>query len=339
MAAQVFGLDIGRYSIKVVEVNVSSNKKVLVAAASSQTPAGGIQSESPVDIKLVSEAVKKLVDSANLTTNKCSVSLVEAQVLTRLIRMPNLTDKELSAAINWEAEQYIPLPVKDVNLQYQVVNRPDVKEGGTMDVLLVAAPKKLVEKYLNIVKEANLSPNSFEPESIALSRALTKIDDPATVIISIGAVSTEIVVAAKGNIYLTRSIATGGASLTKAVMAELNLPQKQAEEYKMAYGLADDKLSGKVASVLRPIVNILSSEILKAVEYIRANYKDVEINRIVVCGGAAYLPGLGEFLAERSSFEVSLGDPWADFEKEGLILKMAGLGSFYAVSTGLALGS
>src|SRR3989344_3499943 len=121
MPARLFGLDIGRSFVKVVEIGSSGGQKVLKAAGNVLTPDGGMQSESPVDLSKVSDAVKDCVEKAKISTESCAVSLIEAQVVSRLIQLPNLTDKELSAAISWEAEQYIPLPLKDVNLQYKVV--------------------------------------------------------------------------------------------------------------------------------------------------------------------------------------------------------------------------
>ena len=340
MSSQVFGLDIGRSFIKVAQVEVKGGKKNLVAASSLRTPHGGMQSESPVDLGKVSDSIKSCVSEAKIDTDKCVVSLIESQVVARLIQLPSLTDKELAAAINWEAEQYIPLPIKDVSLQYKVVSRPrDVTTGVKMDVLLIASPKRVIRKYLDVVRNAGFRPEFLETESIALTRALTKVDDPATIIVSLGSFSSELVIAYGGNVLFTRSIAAGGVTLTKAIMAEFNLPQTQAEEYKQTYGILEDKLSGKVAAILKPILDILISEILKAVEFAHTHVESSQIGRIVICGGGAYLPGLPEFLAERTSLEVSLGDSWADFVKEGLILKLPGQGSFYSVATGLALRS
>ncbi|MBI2327016.1 type IV pilus assembly protein PilM [Candidatus Curtissbacteria bacterium] len=339
MAAPTFGLDIGRSFIKVVQVKVSGSKKVLWAAGSVKTPNGGIETESPVDLEKVAEAVKAARSSAKVNSRHCMVSIIESQVVTRMIQMPALTDKELSAAIHWEAEQYIPLPLKDVNLQYKVILRPDKSTSGKMDVLLIAAPKRVISKYLNIVKMAGLEIGALETESAALSRALSTPTDPPTIIVSMGAVSTEMVIALSGNVLFTRSIATGGVSLTRTIMAEFNLPANQAEEYKQTYGILEDKLSGKVAAILKPILDILTAEILKAVQFARTHIQQSQIVRIVICGGGAYLPGLSAFLAERTSLEVSLGDPWEKFAKEDLILKLPGQGSFYAVATGLALRS
>lgn len=337
MSAQIFGLDVGRSFIKVAQVDVSGGKKRLVTAASVPAPSGGIQSESAVDLKKISEAVKDCVRAAKINTDKCVVSLVESQVVTRLIQLPELTDKELSSAINWEAEQYIPLPIKEVSLEYQVISRPQVKGGGKMNVLLIAVPKRTIAKYLSIVRDSGLKVEVLETESTALARALTAAADPASIIVSIGAISTELVITSGGNVVFTRSIASGGVNLTRAIMSEFNLPQNQAEEYKHTYGILEDKLSGKVAAVLRPILDVIVSEIIKAVEYTRTHAASTQISRLILCGGGAFLPGLGEFLVARTNLETILGDPWTNFVKEGLVLKIPGQGSLYSVATGLAL--
>src|SRR4030043_903145 len=134
MSAQTFGLDIGRSYIKTAPVNLSGTKKTLPAAAKIQSPPGGMMSESPNDLKKLSEGIKTCVSSARISTDKCVVSLIESQVVTRLIELPNLTDKELSSAIEWEAEQNIPLPIKDVNLQYQVIYKPQLSTGEKRQV-------------------------------------------------------------------------------------------------------------------------------------------------------------------------------------------------------------
>lgn len=338
MPARIFGLDLGRSFLKAVEVSANGNVRTLKAVGSVLCPAGGMQSESPLDLSKVSDSIKSCVEKAKIETDSCAVSLIESQVVSRLIQLPNLTDKELSAAISWEAEQYIPLPLKDVNLQYKVVKRAE-GAAGKLDVLLTAAPKRVIDKYLNVIRNAGLKPIALETESAALTRAFVRPSDPTSIIVSLGALSTELIVASLGNVLFTRSIATGGATLTKAIMAEFNLPQSQAEEYKQTYGILEDKLSGKVAAVLKPILDIIITEVTKAVEFVHTHVDQVEVARVIVTGGGAYLPGFSEFLVSRTSLEVSLGDPWADFAKQGLINDLVGQGSFYSVATGLALRS
>ena len=338
MAAQIFGLDIGRSYVKVVHVKVNGEKKMLMAAATVPVAVDAMKSEAPEDLKKVSAAIENCVKSAKVSGGQCVVSIIESQAVTRLIEMPNLTDKELSAAISWEADQYIPLPLKDVNLHYIVVSKPESASGaGKMQVLLVAAPKRVIKKYTDIVRSANLTIVALETESSALARALTKKLDPETLIVSLGGSSTEIILARGGNVLFSRSLASGGQTLTKAVMSEFNLSSSQAEQYKIAYGLLEDKLSGKIAAVLRPILDILAGEILKAADFARTHVENLQVSRMIICGGGAYLLGLPQYLAEKTSIEVSVADPWQDFIKEGLVLKMPGQGSFYCTATGLAL--
>jgi len=337
MSVQVFGLDIGRSFVKVADVKSSGSSRTLVSVASVATPGGGIMSESTIELKKVSGSIRKAIEASKITKQKCAVSIIESQVVTRLIELPNLTDKELAAAINWEAEQYIPLPIKDVNLQYKIVSRPPAKTQGKMNVLLVAAPKRVINKYINVVKAAGFVVDSIETESASLSRSLTKKNDPTTLIVSMGALSTELVIIKDGNVFFTRSVATGGLNLTKAIMAEFNLPINQAEQYKQTYGILEDKLGGKVAVVLKPILEILITEILKAVEFVHSHIPDSPVARIFVCGGGAFLPGLSQFLTQRTGLEVSLADPWQNFAKQGVITKLVGQGPVYGVATGLAL--
>lgn len=335
MAAQFFGLDIGRSYIKIAQIKNLSSKKNLISLASVASPVDPVKAESADEIKKIADAVKNCAKSAKVQGNDCVVSILESQAVTRLIEMTNLTDKELTAAISWEADQYIPLPMKDVNLHYQIISRP-AGQGGKMKVLLVAAPKKVISKYSDIVKHAGFTIRAMETESAALSRALSKAGEPPLLILSLGSLSTEIILAKDANVLFSRSLASGGQALTRALMTEFNLSYNQAEEYKMAYGLSQDKLSGKIANILRPVMDIIVLEILKALEFAKTPLEGYQIARIAICGGGAYLPGLSQYLVEKTSIEVSVADPWLDFAKEGLILKMPGQGSFYCAATGLA---
>lgn len=339
MAASAFGLDIGRSFIKIVQAKNQGGHKVLSAVGNMPTPSGGTQTDSPLELKRVSDAVKACVKAAKVDGNKCNVAIMEAQTVTRLITMPNLTDKELAAAINWEADKYIPLPIKDVNLQYKIVSRfgAGQEQGGKMEVLLVAAPKRAVDKYAKIVKDAGIELKSMETESSSLARALAHGTEPSLVIVSFGSATTEMVAVKEGSVIFTRSIATGGVALTKAIMAEFDLPLNQAEEYKHTYGISEDQMGGKISNVLKPVLETIISEIVKTIEFSKSHIPENQLSRIVICGGGAYMPGISEFVTRRTSLEVSLADPWETFDKEGLILKVPGQGAFYSVATGLAL--
>ena len=338
MSARPFGLDIGRYYIKVVSADVSKNKRVLKTVGVFPSHVGGIQTESSADLAKISEIIKKGVKNTKVNSDKCVLSLMESQIVSRMIKMPLLSDKELTAAINYEAEQYIPLPIKDVVLQYQILNRPKkATSDAKMDVFLVAAPKRVVDKYLKVAKDAGLKVEALETESAALVRALTNSGDPSSIIVSVGAMSTELVIVIGGNVFFTRSVSVGGTTLTKAIMDEFNLPMKQAEEYKRTYGVLQDKVSGRVADVIVPNLETVAGEILRAVEFAKGRVPNAPVRRAIITSGGAFLPGLSGFLVQRTGLEVSIGDPFRFFEKNKLAMSFSGQGSMYSVATGLAL--
>ncbi len=339
MAAAPFGLDIGRSFIKIVQVKISGQRRYLAALASVPTPSGGMQSDSEIELKKVAEAIRGCIKLAKVDGKSCNVSIIESQAVTRLVPMPNLTDKELAAAIKWEADKYIPLPIKDVNFTYKVVSRyaAGSDRGGKMDVLLVAAPKRVVQKYVDVVGHAGLVIANIEPESSAIARAVSRGVEPALIVVSFGSASTEVVAIKEGSVIFTRSISTGGEAITRAIMAEFNLLHQQAEEYKHAYGMMENQLGGKVANVIKPVLEVIMSEIVKAIDFAKTHMQENQIARIAICGGGAYLPGISEAITRKTSLEVSLADPWEIFDKDGLILKVPGQGGFYCTATGLGL--
>ena len=120
-----------------------------------------------------------------------AVALPEDKAFTRIIEMPPLKDEELASAINWEAEQHIPLPLSEVILDYQVVSRPEKGKGKKMDVLLVAVPKQMVDKYLRVLEKAGLRPVSLETEIIAIARSVAPPDSAPTLVVELGARATD----------------------------------------------------------------------------------------------------------------------------------------------------
>ncbi|RPI50394.1 MAG: type IV pilus assembly protein PilM, partial [Deltaproteobacteria bacterium] len=254
MAAQnFFGLDIGTSSIKVVWLGKESQGIKLLAANSAPSPARGMLTESPTDQEALAQAIKKVQQDAKISTNKVVSALPESQIFTRVIDMPVLTDKELASAIRWEADQYLPVPVNEVSIAWQVLTRPEkVSPNSRMQVLLIAAPLGLVDKHIAILSKAGLKAVSLETENLAIVRALVDRNSPTSLILSLGAFTTDICIAKGGVLVSTRSIATAGNSLTRSISAELNFEAAQAEEYKKTYGLLEDQLDGKVFAAMRP---------------------------------------------------------------------------------------
>lgn len=353
MAKVTVGLDIGFASIKVVSLTKDKNSSRLVSLGSIATPSPGMVSDD-IGLEAVASAIKKLLSATQIQEKEIVAALPESKVFTRIIDdLPYLTDSELSSAIGYAAEEFIPMPLTDVNLNWQILIRSDGKskqnlpsgvtsgqrEANTV-VLVVASPKNIVSKYIKVLNMASVKPKVLETEIIAVTRSLVGNNpfSPSTLIVQLGATTTDFAVVSKGLIWLTRSISTGGMALTRSLAQHFNFEILQAEEYKKVYGLLEDQLEGKVFESLKPIVDIIVGESKRVVQAYQAKYPQDPIKRVVLSGGGAKMPGLVIYFANNLALEVQEADPWYSIIKDkSLISKLSQDAPSYSVAVGLAL--
>ena len=341
----IVGLDIGSHSLKAVELQRNKNDlPKLLAYGQVLSPPGILLSEAEEDQNKLTQLIKNLWREYKFKSRKVVTAFPESRIFTRVIELPPLNQNELHQAIEWEAERFIPLPKDKVQSSWMVLDPgqpPSAEsEGRKMKILLVAAPLDLVKKYLDILERANLEPVAFETELIGLVRALAyRSDLPVTLLIALGGTTTDLCIVDQGIIQFTRSIGTGGEALTKAIARELGFEKEQAEEYKRAYGLMEDKLGGKILKVLKPVFDIIVNEIEKAILSYQTKQPLRPVKRVVLTGGGAQLPGVVVYLAESLGVEVQIGDPWSGIELgpsfEEKIHSIANQ-TLYAVAVGLA---
>lgn len=342
MAKISVGLDIGFSSIKVVSLAKEGNQTRLVSLGSIACPQPGILADSEIGLQAVANSMKKLFEAVHIEQKDINAALPESKVFTRVIDdLPYLTDNELSQAIRYAAEEFIPMPVADVNLNWQVLFRADGKNKNTRTiVLVVASPKNAVEKYIKVLNMANLHPKVLETEIIAVTRSLVGNNpfSPSTLIVQLGATTTDFATVSKGLIWLTRSISTGGIALTRSLAQHFNFELSQAEEYKKVYGLLEDQLEGKVFEALKPIVDIIAGESKRVIQSFEAKYPQDPIKRVVLSGGGAKMPGFVIYLANALGLEVQEADPWYAIAKDkSSVSKLAQDAPSYSVAVGLAL--
>lgn len=335
----ILGLDIGSHSIKLIEVGMSAGP-VLLAAGSAPTPPKALQSSLDADHQAVAFAIKQLIKETGAKSNSVVFALPESQVFTRVIEVPALSDRELASAITWEAEQYIPLPLDQVNLDYSILR--DAKETGTnkMDVLLVACPKTLLEKYLSIIELAELIPVAAETEIIATTRALLRsvaTVKHATMLVSLGAQTTDVAILRSGVLAFTRSIAAGGEALSRALVSGLEFTTHQAEEFKRTYGLEQDKLQGKIVSAVKPIMDTIIGEMKRALAFYTEKHKDERVEAVLLSGGTAKLPGMVVYIAQNLGIETQLANPWVGIKRDSRFTILDKEGPTFSVAVGLAL--
>lgn len=334
------GLDIGTSVIKVVALQRDSQALRLVGVASRGVQSSGLQSESLIDWERLASEIVETVKTTNIQTHSIHVSLPENQVYTKVVEMPNLSDKELASAIRWEAEQNIPLPLSEVILDYQQVAKTTTGKEGKMQVLLVAAPLTLVSKYQKILSLAKLTPQTFDTDMLATIRALITPDDTKPVfIIDTGTSTTNIAIVRLGVPIFSYSLNLGGNAITKAIASDFGLDLARAEEYKQTYGFDDAALQGKLTETITPVFSTIIGEIKKGIEFYKQRYPQEEtLRRIILCGGMAILPKVSVFFTKSLGIDAEIGNPWAEIAVDPKVFSQAQrLTPMFSVATGLAL--
>ena len=335
----ILGVDIGSHSIKVVEISKDIKTASLLSAGSIPTPPGALSSNSSVDYESVAVALKKLLKDIGAKSRDANVALPESQVFTRVIAVPQLSARELSSAMRWEAEQYIPLPLDQVNLDFTILR--DSKQTGksTMEALLVAAPKVLVEKYLTILELAEITPVGVETEIIAASRAVIRTTPSlrTVMVASLGAQTTDFAILEDGVLSFTRSISSGGEALSRALAQRLEFDISQAEEYKKIYGLETNKLEGKIVEAVKPIMDTIIGEMKRAIAFYEKEHPNQHVEVIILSGGTSKVPGMVVYIASEMNIETQLVNPWIGIKRDNRFTALDSQGPVFSVAVGLSL--
>lgn len=344
MADKPFGLDIGATTMKAVWLAEQKDGFLLKASTIVQTPPKGLASESPFDQEEMVKAIKNMANEAKIITPSVNISLPENQVYTKVLDMPVLSEKELASAIYWEAEQQIPVPLTSITLDWKVLKQP--KQGETdakMQVLLVGAPTMLIDKYQKIIEMAGFKINTMETEILSVIRATihpTKNNTelfPNSLIIHIGAFSTLIAIVKEEVITFTYFVAIGGVAINRAIATDFGFTDQQAEEYKKTYGYSSKVLDGKISKTTEPILNLILTEVKKAIIFYNEKYKDSSIKQIILSGGTAKMPGIDLFFAQNFGIETMTANPWKILTSQEVAKEIIDNAPDYTIAVGLAM--
>ncbi|MBN1331619.1 type IV pilus assembly protein PilM [Candidatus Dojkabacteria bacterium] len=309
-----FALDIGSHSIKVVEIDRRSIQKAdLVAFGSVDTPYGILNSQDDQAKLRIAQKIKEVLESSGIKTKKCVTALPESSIFTRLLTVPKVTEEKLEELIFWEARQYIPLPLSEVQTDYIPVEEIEVNGKKMMKILLVASPKVLINRYIDIAKKADIELIALETETIATSRSIMFNNEvgKAIMILDFGSNGTDMSVVKDGKMIFSQSIGTGADALTKAIANDFNLETAQAEKYKIAYGLDKQQVEGKIFNSIQPIIQIVQEEIQRTIGFFKTHLQDSVPQKIYMVGDGARLNSLDTYLSEVLGIKAELYDPAA----------------------------
>lgn len=312
------GLDVGTYSVKMVHLKKGAGDPQLISFGIANFPhEGAVASDGQiVDTNAVSEVIKEMFKTSKLKPNNVVTCLSNQNIISRFIKVPMMADAELEEAVKYEAEQYVPYALDEMNLSFYKLTQ--VEEDGIAQhfILLVCAQKELLKNFLNTLKNAGIVPQVVDVDNLAIINSLESSIRPeeVTAIIDIGASSTNINIIKEGVLKFTRNILIAGNNITNAIMNVLKLDFAQAENIKTEEVVVSTDEGGEnndVSEVVRSIIEELASEIRRSFDYYKAQHREQTINRILLSGGTAKLKNLDVFLANELGIEVEKANPLA----------------------------
>jgi type IV pilus assembly protein PilM len=341
-AKSLVGLDIGSSSVKAIELKPVGKGYRVSALGVESVPPDSIVDGAIIDGGAVADAVRRLFANKKFKAKDVVASLSGNSVIVKKITLPSMTEAELSESIYWEAEQYIPFDIQDVNLDYEILDQSGGQEGS-MEVLLVAAKKDKIADYTNVIAQAGKSPVVVDVDVFALQNAFEAnygFEPNAVVaILNAGASAININILAGSQSVFTRDVSMGGNAFTEAVQKELNLPYESAEQLKKGRDV-DGATYEDARAVLRAMTDNVLLEVEKTFDFFKATASSDRIDRIMLSGGASRVEGFAESLRERFGTEVEPFDPFrqvaCDPAKVG-VDNVDDVAAVAAVAMGLAL--
>ncbi len=319
------GLDIGSSAIKLVQLQDTKSGTALYKAGSAPTPRESVKGGVVVDPLAVAKAIESLLEALQVESGTVTAGVAGPTVVVREVPLPVMSDRQLRKSIQWEARNYISFPVEDSIVEFEVLERPPAGEGSQMRVMLVAAPRDMVDSQVEAVELAGLDPAVVEIQPFAMMRGILATDGMATeegdttAVLGIGAAYTDITIMKDGMFVLTRMIPIAGDAFTEAIKNALDIDTEEANQLKeTAMQIVSseeeratlDPAAQQASRAIEPLLDELIREVRRSLAYHDyqqqapdAGAGDLGVNRLLLSGGSAKLPRVHEY------FQAQLGVP------------------------------
>lgn len=335
-----FGVDISDESIKYVELLTTRQGVRLGKFGEKKIPHGTIESGKIKDEKKIEEIISDIKKETGMKSVR--VSMPEEQIYLFKIYLPTVDLKNIRDAIDLVLEDHIPIPAPEVNFDYEILSQ----DKDNIEVQVVAASKDVIESYLAVFKDCNITVQSFEIEAQAISRALVKKGDPDTyMIVDFGEKRTGIFIVSRGIVMFTSTLDVSGDMLNNMIMKNFKVSFEEAEKMKQKYGLERNVDNQEIFSVLLNSVSVLRDEIVKHFLYWNTHKDDKGkenplIKKIILCGGGANLIGLADYFSVSLKTTVDIANLWLNLEENNTYVPEINFKQSlsYVSAVGLALG-
>jgi type IV pilus assembly protein PilM len=307
----LIGLDIGSRSVKVAEITETKNGRKLRRFGMADIPPGAIEDGAISDTETVAQVIRQLLKSANIKATNVALSIGGYSVIIKKINVQTMPEEQLQETIHFEAEQYIPFDISDVNLDFQLLGEVE-NNPSQMSVFLVAAKKEMVNDYINLATLVGLTPCIVDVEAFALQNifeANYDIQGENVALIDIGASKTSLNILKDNSSVFMRDVALGCIQINQKIMSMLDCSYDQAELIK--FGEPSNKLSAdELKQIISAVVTDWCTEIRRALDFFYTNYPDDPIKRIILSGGGANIAEFRQLLASESAAQVETLNPF-----------------------------
>ncbi len=344
----LLGVDIGSCAIKVVGLEEEKGRHGLTVIGETKMPTvkwlpNNGEDDKSKEIKngrsQILVSLKSLLKDLKVKTKKAVSCLPEDKVVSRLVNLPSLKESEIKDALTFEAETFVPYPLSEVSIDYEVISEDS---AGRLTVFVIAARNDLISSFVAMFRSVGLELVALESPAVALRRAVKQSMklSAGVMVLDIGEAYSNMIGLSNSNLYFTRSLPMGGESMTRAVSLNLGLDMASAEEYKKAYGMREDQLEGKLRAAIGPIFTSLTDEIRKAIRLFSED-QNQNVNLLILSGGGANMPGLAEELTKVLGVEVQVVQPFLNIDTSKVVspIDLSVEGCRFGLATGLALRS
>ncbi|MCW8902067.1 MAG: pilus assembly protein PilM [Gammaproteobacteria bacterium] len=312
----VLGLDISSTAIKLLELGQSGDRMRVESYAVEPLPANSVIEKNIADVEAVGEAIKRAVKRSASRTKLAAVAVAGSSVITKIIAMPaSLTEDDMEQQIDLEADQYIPYPLEEVNLDFEVIG-PSENDPERIDVLLAASRSENVDIRVAAIELAGLKAKIVDVEAYAMENAFSLLIpqlpeqgiDQTIAIIDIGATMTTLNVMHDRKTIYTREQVFGGKQLTEEIQRRYGLSYEEAGMAKRQGGLPDNY----IPEVLEPFKDAMTQQVSRSLQFFYGSSQYNNVDHIVLAGGSAMIPGIDEMIANKLGVHTSVANPFTN---------------------------
>ena len=314
---QIIGLDISSTSVKLIELSYGSGGYQVESFASKPLAHGAVVEKNINDVDAVADAIRQVVSTARCKVKDVAVAVAGSAVITKIIEMPaDLNDDELESQITLEADQYIPFPLDEVSIDFEVQGKAD-EESDKVQVLLAACRRENVELRTEVLEQAGLNPKVVDIEAYAIERVSPLVvddwdaeGDQLIAIVDIGATVTTLSVLRNHQTIYTREQLFGGNYLTEDIQRRYGLSAVEAELAKKENSLPDDYEE----EVLGAFKDVVIQQIIRSLQFFYSSSDYSQVDHVVLAGGVAGVDGLAALTQERLNILTTIANPFMDMK-------------------------